>query len=208
MQCYDYAMGPFLIQIGATAQAWFDPAYKLSLIATLGVLIWYANETRRIRSINTQQKDLQLLPAMMFYVRRRSGSERLFIRNIGFGTAVAVRIQNATFVVGGVKFEFRFHLTDSNTTLCRDEEREVGINFLKGGVDQPRPLPNFLAYYDPSLLGQVNAAGEAGLVNDIETPSQRDLSVHFRDITGQNYRTTLNFSEDGVTVISAPQRFE
>src|SRR4051812_41677415 len=107
----------------------FELIYKISLIGTFIVLIWYTIETAKIRRINTLQKDLQLMPVMMFYIREHSGSERLFIRNIGAGVGLLVKVLDASFAVGGHQHEYRFHLTDSNTTLRPDEEREVGINF-------------------------------------------------------------------------------
>lgn len=183
-----------------------DFIFKHTTEITLIVLIWYTWETSKIRRITTQQRDLQLLPAMMFYVRHRSGTDRLFIRNVGFGAATTVLIPNADFLVGSERFSFRFHLTDSNNTLMPQEEREVGINFYKNDASQRNNIPNFMVYYNPARLQEVDAAGEAGLVRDIETPSQRRLKVTFKDIVGQQYETKIHFSSEGISIVESPRR--
>jgi hypothetical protein len=180
-------------------------------LATLLVLTWTLVEIARTRRIDSLQKDLQLLPALMFYIRGEDDSARLWIRNIGFGAAITVNIMTTKFMVGNEEHEYRFRLKDTNNTLIADEEREVKVSFFKNGShdrNYHRHLDQFMAYFNPENLYSVNAAGEAGIVNDIETPSQRELTVRFKDITGQQYDTTLLFSEDGISVAQTPRRLK
>lgn len=172
----------------------FQTLYQASLIGTFGVLIWYTVETYKIRKITAQQKDLQYLPAIMLYMRNRSGSPRLIIRNIGEGSATAVMVLPASFNVSGDKLEWEFHLVDSNDTLVAGEERDVGIGLSVNGKEAEMALANFIAYYNPPHLRQ---AGKK---------VSRELIVRFNDITGQTYETTINFSNEGITVVKSPLR--
>ncbi len=181
-------------------------------LLTLIVLTLTLVEIARTRRIDAQQKDLQLLPAMMFYIRGADDDEHLFLRNIGFGAATDVKVLPASFKVRTDKFEFHFDMSRAKTTTFRPEEEfEIGITRLLNDGPDPNShhyARNFMAYYNPANLEMVNAAGEAGQVHDIETPSQRELTVQFRDITGQKYETILLFSEDGISVTKAPKRIK
>lgn len=182
---------------------WFELTYRISLIGTFFALIWYAYETRKIRQINLEQKDLQQMPAMMIYIRRHSGSERPFVRNIGFGTAVGVDVLKSTVENG--KWEFTYHLVDNNNTLISKEERLIGINLKIDGQEHSDPLPNWLAYYDPTKLQRVKERRQGDTANSV-TPIRKNLRVRFKDITGQKYETKIRFSDSGVTVASPPRR--
>src|SRR3990167_9190032 len=123
----------------------FEFIYKLSLVGTFLVLIWYAYETRQIRKINVQQKDLQLMPVVMFYIRERSGSRRPYLRNIGNNPAMAIQVLPTNFTEGKTKFRFVFRLLDDNNTLTPTEERGIGINLTMNGKSDNNPLENWLA---------------------------------------------------------------
>ncbi|MGH7157358.1 MAG: hypothetical protein ACREGG_04600 [Candidatus Saccharimonadales bacterium] len=186
----------------------FDTIYKASVIGTFITLIWYTIETARIRKINTKQKDLQLLPAMMIYMRQHSGTERPFIRNIGFGTAFAVEVLPSTVKEAKV-YDFRFDLADGNNTLVPEEERQIGVNVdVNGKYDtNTKPLPTFAGYYFPPNLQMIEAHKEAGATGTIANlATERGLIVHFKDITGQKYETSINFSANGISVKKAPKR--
>lgn len=181
----------------------FDFIYKLSLIGTFFLLAWYATETYKIRKITVQQKDLQLLPAMMIYIRQHSGTERPFIRNVGSGTAFEVEILDSK--VAKDKLAFSFHLVDGNNTLVSQEERQIGVNVRKDGQESQSPLMNFQAYYDPANLQQIEINRDGGTI-DKNTPIQRELTIRFKDITGQSYESEIRFSPKGISVIKAPER--
>jgi hypothetical protein len=207
--------GLFLLYSGL--MDWFDFIYKLSLIATLGVLIWYTVETARIREIASKQKDLQLLPAMMFYIKPDSAPDKqiLILTNIGYGAAIAVNILPACLKERNDDFEFRFGLANGNDTLRPNEERLINIQFLKNGEEDPnthRYNEMFMAYYNPENLEWDNLAKSGALgkgkIQDIEAPTQRDICVQFRDISGQRYETKIRFNENGITVAKTPERLE
>jgi len=185
----------------------FTEIYEAAVIGTFIVLVWYTIETYRIRKINAQQRDLQQLPAMTIYIRQRSGSERPYIRNIGLGTALAVEIEDSS-VTESRTYNFKFHLADGNNTLEPQEERAIGVNFNSDNQDNIRPLPTFLSYYDPARLQEVRDfrdGGEpSGTIRNL--PTERDLVIHFSDITGQRYKTVIHFSGDGISVIKSPTR--
>ncbi len=190
----------------------FDFIYKLSLIGTFGVLIWYTYETYKIRKINTEQKDLQLLPAMMLYIRNGDDDEernhRLTIRNVGYGTAVAIRILPTAFKVNGKKLVFKFALSDQNNTLIPSEERQVDIEFYEDGTaDHHNRFGNFYAYFNPSNLEDVKIFKEANMVRK-DAPTRNDVRILYQDIHGQEYETTIGFRPEGILVAKPPKRIE
>jgi hypothetical protein len=183
----------------------FTAVYEATVIGTFLVLIVYTIETTKIRKINAQQKDLQLLPAIMIYIKHHSGSDRPFIKNIGFGTALVVNVLDVNFTTERKQFKFTFHLVDGNNTLEPQEERMLGVNLDVDNQSRRNPLDNFLAYFNPENLQDVANFQEGGVINN-ELPTNRNLEVHFKDITGQLYKTTINFSKDGISVAQAPKR--
>lgn len=103
----------------------------IALIVTAFAVIWYTKEASRLRKISNDQKDLQLLPAFMLYIREQVDMSyegynyKLVMRNIGFGTAVAVQISPTIFDTEGDRMEFIFSLADQNSTLISGEERSA-----------------------------------------------------------------------------------
>lgn len=172
-------------------------SYINDVIIVLGflVLLWYTVETYKIRKITARQKDLQLLPAVMFYIRREGG-DRLCIKNIGAGSATAVQVMPAIIMADDRKLEFRFNLVDGNNTLTPQEERKVDQNFFVDGKKHNSPLSNFLAHYDPASMIWP------------ERPEPRLIRVRFRDMTGQAYETVLSFSGNGIAVEQEPYRIK
>ena len=155
-----------------------------------------------------QQKDLQLLPAIMIYMRQHSGTERPFIRNIGFGVAFTVEVLPSS-VKEARLYTFKYDLADGNNTLVPQEERLIGVNVrVNGKYDiNSKPLPTFAGYYFPPKLREIRDHKEAGAKGTIKNlATERNLKVHFKDITGQKYATTINFSADGISVSKAPER--
>lgn len=171
----------------------FEVIYKVSLIATLGVLIWYAMETWKIRKINAQQRDLQLLPLPMLYLKHYGGSDRLVVRNIGAGAAIDVRVIPSQFKEESETLSFKYHLVGLNTTLVPQEERGIGINLDINGQENDDPLPNFLIYHNPEIIER-------------RKHKNREIKVQFKDITGQKYSTTISFNSKGISIINPPTR--
>jgi hypothetical protein len=190
----------------------FDFIYKLSLIGTFGVLIWYTYETYKIRKITTEQKDLQLLPAMMLYIRNGDDDEennhKLTLRNVGYGTAVAISISPTIFKVEGKKMEFKFKLADQNNTLIPGEEREVDFEFYKNGESSyHNRYRDFYAYFNPSNLESVVYFKASKMVHK-DTPTKNDIHIKYQDIHGQDYETTIGFRPEGILVAKPPKRIE
>jgi hypothetical protein len=186
----------------------FETVYRVSLIGTFFVLLWYTIETARIRKINTEQKDLQLLPAMMLYIRGDEDKDnlRLAMRNIGFGTATGVQIEPTTFTVDGKEIVFKFRLADQNNTLVANEEREVEIEVHKNGQSSyHNRYSEFMAYFSPENLDMVTHFKEAKMVRD-DTPEASDIHITFKDINAQGYKTTIGFRPEGIVVLLAPER--
>lgn len=187
----------------------FETIYQVSLIGTFFVLLWYTIETARIRKINTEQRDLQLLPAIMLYIRGDLDDDdnlRLTMRNIGFGTATGVQIEPTTFKVDGKEIVFKFKLADQNNTLIADEERELEIEVHKSGQSNyHQRYREFMAYFSPENLDMVGHFKKAKMVRE-DTPEASDIHVSFKDINAQEYRTTIGFRPEGIVVIKAPER--
>jgi hypothetical protein len=191
----------------------FEVAYRLSLIGTFFVLIWYTKETWQIRKINQQQMDLQLLPAMMLYLRRDPESSaadpdhyRLTIRNIGHGAATEVRLKDVKLKIENKMYEFKFELADQNDTLIADEEREVEIDsFLDGKSNYQNRMRDFHDHFSPYSLTDIEVFRESGQI-DGEIPITGEIEIGFKDINNQMYETTIGFSSRGVSIIKSPIR--
>lgn len=187
----------------------FENIYQLSLIGTFFVLLWYTIETYRIRKINTEQRDLQLLPAMMLYIRGDDDNKenhRLVMRNIGFGTATAVKIEQTVFNVDNKEIVFSFRLADQNSTLVADEEREIEIEVSRNGESNyHNRYKDFYAYFNPENLDMVTHFKEAEMVRD-DTPEASDIHIAFNDMRGRRYKTTIGFRGDGIVVVKSPVR--
>lgn len=186
----------------------FETIYRVSLIGTFIVLILYTIETYKIRKINADQKDLQLLPAMMIYWQQSSGTERPILKNIGFGAALAIEILGTNVIEGKSKHDFTYHLVDGNNTLNPQEERGIGVNLTINGKYDSKPLPKFQQYYNPANLqvvqDYIESAGATGTLVGLET--KRDISIRFGDISGKRYETTIHFGGKGVSIIKVPTR--
>ncbi len=192
-----------------------DVVYRLSLIATLGVLIWYANETTKIRKISKEQLDLQLLPAMMLYIRRNDGSVdadpehySLTIRNVGNGTATTIKVVSPIFKVQGKKIEFRFKLSSQNNTLIADEERGLEIDsYIDGQSNYQNRYRDFHAYFSPTNLEDVQVLKKDKLVKE-DTPTKNEITIKFKDIHGQAYSTVIGFDPSGISILKPPLRID
>ncbi len=169
----------------------FDFIYKLTVILTFVVISFYTFETRKIRKITAQQRDLQLLPTVVLYIRKRSGSRRLYVRNISLNPALNVHFEVSKLKINNDAFEFSFRMLDSNKQLTSQEERGIGINLKINGIVNDKPLENFLAYFDPDNMNE---------------ESRVCVSISFSDSTGQKYLTKVGFKKTGIEIFKAPKR--
>lgn len=185
----------------------------IALIVTAFAVIWYTKEASKLRKISNDQKDLQLLPAFMLYIREQVDTSyegynyKLVMRNIGFGTAVAVQISPTIFDTEGNRMEFIFSLADQNSTLISGEEREVYFDVYKN--NQPNYLErgsDFDTYFNPSSLEDIKSYKESGMVSE-DAVEQNDVHIIFKDIKGQDYETVIGFRPEGIIVSELPKRF-
>ncbi len=87
-------------------QTWGSMITTLALLATLGVIIWYSCETRRLRKETVRQTELQLTPHLILDYK-----EDLVCKNVGNSTALNVAV--STLIVsddttGDLVFEVTF----------------------------------------------------------------------------------------------------
>lgn len=191
---------------------WFDFIYKCSLIGTFGVLIKYTHETYLIRKLTTEQKDLQLLPAMMLYINAPDGDDeknhKLMIKNVGHGSAVAIKIKPTVFEIDGKRLEFKFKLSQLNNTLMAGEEREVEIEVHRDDESMYHDrYQYFYAYFNPENLESVGWFKKAKMVKE-DTPEESDIDIRFSDLKGQEYETTIGFRGDTVSLVKIPERLK
>lgn len=178
-------------------------------IVTLLVLSLTLVEIARTRRATVQQKDLQILPAPMLYLEGEEDNRRLYIKNLGLGTAAAVTVEPSSFMSGRKKLEFKFKLAGSNSTLESGEKREVNVSLFKDGEadrNHHRYVRDFVSYHGPEDLHALQTAYEAGQIKDLQPPFERKISVRFKDAAGQGYKTVILFSAADISVEQAPRR--
>lgn len=193
--------------------SWFDSIYKVSLILTLGVLVWYTMETKKIRIINNDQLDLQLLPAIMIYFRKAEGAANadpekyhLAIRNIGKGTATSIKVHEVLVKEVKSHFSFSFDLETLNNTLVANEERLLNLNSRLNDRDNSQNrFKDFHRYFSPYSLMDIKAFKDNGTIKT-DAPTSNNILVSFKDIKGQEYATTIHFSYDGISILTPPNR--
>ncbi len=175
----------------------------LVLTATLIVLVFYTIETYRIRKINAQQKDLQLLPAVIVYFKGQSGQEKVYIENIGHGTAIDLKVASLAYTENQTRFKFSFNLSGDSDILSPLEDRELNIYLSINGNDDLNPLKNFVGQLHPRNLKLASIVQEEG---NKKISYAKELRIRFCDITGQQYETKLRFSAQGTSIVQAPKR--
>lgn len=77
-------------------QTWGAMISTLALLATLGVIIWYSYETRRLRKATVKQTELQLTPYLILnYAVEKEIPEYTYLlcKNIGNTSALNVRVE-------------------------------------------------------------------------------------------------------------------
>lgn len=192
---------------------WFESTYRLSLIIGFLLLIWSTVLNHRITKINAAQRDLNLVPAMTFYFKPHDENDPdnphnydFRIRNIGKNVATSLYIPPIKFTEGKTTFEFKFKLAKKNNTLVEEEERSIQLEYQTNGTSQyHRRYEDFYTYFNPESLENIAIFKEGGSISPT-VESERKLTVYFRDILGQPYKTTIGFSPRGVQIDTPPKR--
>ena len=168
------------------------------------ILIWYAWETRKLRIIANNQKDLEILPLPFIFIRGTSVQDNfLMIKNLGRGTSVATRIESFKIDDNGVlKFDigqFSSPRDFSGNLLqpCTEQDpRTVFISYSVGEANKSTKLSNskFYEYF----------AADGKYIGD----KGRELTIAFRDIQNNVYEIKEHFSKDGPIITQLPKRVD
>lgn len=170
------------------------------IVTILGffVLFWYACETRKLRKIANNQKDLQILPLPFIYFNGAPKSDNfLMIKNLGYGSALSTNIENFKF--NGQELAFRIIYTsnfrDFGGDLLKPENtqdlRRVLITHIHGNSNKSAD----------ELFYEYFAADGESMEN-----KGRELTITFRDIQNNAYEIKEHFDKAGPTITQLPKR--
>ena len=171
---------------------WLSIIQTVALLATLGVIIWYACETQKLRKETVKQTELSLRPfvtitqseSATYSPEKGAETHPLLYKNIGHGPALDVEIKPF----------------DAEGFLLKTEKRgliEVGeskyLNIRGEGVDdtsdafvQSVPVPSFT----PKALQKRNS--ELEII----------LDISYKNIEKKSYSTKVKISREGIEVLS------
>jgi len=129
----------------------------IALVITMGVIIWYALETRKLRKETVKQTELSLKP---YVILIHTGSGLLSFENIGQSHALdvtidilhmnvfLVRFQPCNLVRHGQKVKLGFLLVGKNETaerMLRGVNVDLGFPFFEG-LEKVKDYPLTIRY--------------------------------------------------------------
>ena len=150
-----------------------DGIYKVAVILTFVVIVWYTKETYQLRKEMVRQNRLSLRPIVV-PVFTSLGSLTINISNVGAGCALNVRV-SAVRIAEDVNFP----------------EREIRFNrvsCLNAQTNEPL-LHSIWESNKPATRGTG--------VSVFTTISKKQLTIEFEDVEGQKYITTAMLNHDG-----------
>jgi hypothetical protein len=167
-------------------QDWGSMISTLALIATLGVIIWYTIETRKLRKTTVKQTELGLRPFVIISVFEDSAGQpqRLVYKNIGHSPAIAVWTEPfdaEAFMIDFMKYE----LIETGERKDLNPQGR-GKDVLSNGFVQAVQTPSFT----PKALDERNS--ELVLL----------LTIRYENLEKASYQTKVKISREGIEIQS------
>ena len=104
-------------------EQWISIIQTVALVITLGVLIKYTIETKKLREATVEQNELSLRPCITIY-----WENKFLLKNIGHSPALNIRIDDLQID----KFIYRFN----KLNLLEPGDKEL-IQYIKVGKEDP-----------------------------------------------------------------------
>lgn len=148
------------------------------------VILWYTNETWKLRKEAQEQNDHAIMPIVMLEratdlpVREDSNmsSVKIVVRNVGLGPAFNIEIEP----LKGPETEIRFHHT---TSLAAGDRQPVLMDVHEGG----------------KLVYSVAYGNIERMFLNRQLTTHSSAVIHYADVNGKKYRTHLRFHFDNIT---------
>jgi len=159
-------------------QVWGAMISTGALLATLVVIIWYTNETRRLRKATESQTDAILSPSVI--VERIIETDGIKCRNVGNSPALNVTIE--PIEVGNKKGELFFKIIFETEYLL-----EPGKEFVPGLKFE---------FYNEDIKSFVSAVGNMFqfpfFFEKEEVTKYDPIVVHYKNLKNTQFITTAN----------------
>jgi len=142
-----------------------------ALVITMGVIIWYALETRKLRKETVKQTELSLRPYVIL-IRASYGTQRLNFENIGLSHALDVSID----ILKMNTFFYRFQPCH----LVRHSKKEA-VRALPFGKDEE----------SEKMIKRLGPDLDFPFFKGLEKVKDYPLTVRYKNIEGTYYYTRL-----------------
>ena len=176
----------FFETYGSMISTVFYVISTLALMITLGVLIWYAWETRGLRKETVKQTELSQRPFIIISVFEDSAglSQSLIYRNIGHSPALDVE------------------------TEPFDAEAYI-LKFGKWGLIEPDEQKNLkpkgegkTGFTDALLQAVATPSFTPKELNRFDIDREFILNIHYKNIEKVSYQTLVKISRKGIEILS------
>jgi len=154
------------------------------------VVLLYTVETQGLRLEMVRQNEIMVQPIVIIGIHRKPFDNRLFLKNIGRGSALFVRIENVPLgEVAGDLRDMRDRLVASVATFSQ-------FNYLEAGQET-------------SFQGLCATDARAGFLNldflpslDPDTAIQNyELIIRYQNIDGRGHQTKMRIGKDGILLL-------
>lgn len=150
------------------------------LLCTLLVVAWYAWEARKSAHAIEKQNEINILPFFSIeFVKNESGQERLYIENIGNGTALNISY-NVTNSLNNVSVEI-----SGVPILKKGQSKRLNEELVLEGTRHGIELVTYHFTYG-------------------KNPIELKIVICFEDICGKKYKQAIIADKDGIK----PQKIE
>ena len=165
-------------------EAYGNMISTVALIITLGVLIWYACETRGLKRQTVKQTELSQRPFVMIF---EAGNHRLKYKNSGQGTALNISIK--PYENMGYTFTF-----EKENLLSPNEVSEHDINPVpKDNKTREIFPPGTKIPFTPYELRSTT-------LNVI-----RIIEIQYENIEQKRYQTLVKISREGIEFVDTKE---
>jgi hypothetical protein len=162
------------------------------LIALTGlVVLVYTIETQSLRMEVVRQNEIALKPFVIIGIHRKKWFNRIYLKNIGKGAALFVRIEDVALgkVVGD--------LADLRERVVGDIATFSQFNYIESGEETDFQA---LCATNP-MAGSI----KVDFLPSIDPDTAQDnyeLTIHYQNVEGRAYQTKMRIGNDGIALLN------
>lgn len=153
-----------------------------ALFFTLLAVIWYANETRKLRIETVNQTELSLRPIIVLSYYANASSQRIFkIENIGKAPALNVKIDDIPIIKkdGGIHIRYIFNKIN---IIVQNEKRDITGKIKENG-NCSRNSHLFMSHFSPRSAVR-----------------SYDFIINYRNVNNKPYKTIGKWGKGGLVI--------